>query len=228
MEEEDQKEMIAAGVDKTLYLCFGEYNQQGMVSYTIQALRLRDFGLHKVNIKQLGVYIIGQGLRPDMGIGAFGSKIVLAGGCESIYDGYKYRSCPSKDMYVFETEDPNDPIKDPCDVFNNSTLQRGKSYPHVAQHDGKLYVLSTLCLKTWARDPFTGGFETFDPNVGNWATLPESPTFGYIRHSCWTSCVVAGSNIFVSILCCPIYRFDKADPNHQWKQHNFINCPEFH
>lgn len=123
MDEEDQKEMIAAGVDKTLYLCFGEYNQQGTVSYAIQALRLHDFGLHKINIKQVGVYIIGQGLRRDTGIGAFESKIVLTSGREYIFDGYKYRSCPSKDMYVFETEDPNDPIKDICEVFNNNILQ---------------------------------------------------------------------------------------------------------
>ncbi|VVA18827.1 PREDICTED: PRUPE_6G029800 [Prunus dulcis] len=117
------------------------------------------------SITQVGAYIVGK-WRPDMGIGAFEFKIVFAGGHENIFEGYKYQSCPSKDIYVFETEDPNnDTIKDPCDVFNNSTLQRGKSCPLVAQHDEKLYVLSTFCLKTWDEDLFRGGFEMFDPKV---------------------------------------------------------------
>lgn len=120
---------MTEGYNKTLHLCFGKYNLSDTVSYNIKALYFSSS-----DVRQVGAYIVGK-WRPNMGIGAFESKIVLAGGHENIFEGYKYQSCPSKDIYVFETEDPNDTIKDPCDVFNNSTLQRGKSCPLVAQHD---------------------------------------------------------------------------------------------
>ncbi|CAL8998746.1 unnamed protein product [Prunus brigantina] len=203
---------------KTVYLCFGTYGRSAAVFCNIESLEFSSSG-----VRSMKVYSVGTALN-GMGIGAYGSKIVFAGGYEGIFEGYKYRSCPSKGMRVFNTKKPNQ-MKDP--VFDNNTLQRGKCCPLVVQYDCRLYVLSTLSLKTRDGEPFSGGFEMFDPKVGKWVTLPESPTFGYIRHSHGTSCVVVGSNIFVSTLCCPIYRFDMADPNHQWKQHIFTDYPGF-
>ncbi|KAL6275383.1 hypothetical protein ACE6H2_018984 [Prunus campanulata] len=220
--EEEQKSMMKDwDSTKIVYLCFGLYGRDHPVVYcSIEPLEFSSSGVWRMGQYPVGTTLTG------MGIGAYGSKIVFAGGQESIFEGYKYRSCPSKGMRIIDTEDPNR-IVDPSYVFNSSTFQRGKCCPLVAQYDCRLYVLSTLCLKTWAGKPFSGGFEMFDPKVGKWVTLPECPTFRYIGLSRGTSSVVVGSNIFVSISGRPIFRFDMADPNHQWEQHIFTDYPEF-
>ncbi|CAB4281907.1 unnamed protein product [Prunus armeniaca] len=132
--EEQRSMMKDWDLTKTVYLCFGTYGQSADVFCNIESLDFSSSG-----VRSMKVYSVGAALN-GMGIGAYGSKIVFAGG----YEGYS----------------------------------KATSTDHVQAR-----------------------------GLGN--------------------LLVGGSNIFVSTSCCPIYRFDMADPNHQWKQHIFTDYPGF-
>lgn len=106
-------------------------------------------------------YKCGEGLPLGMGVGIFRSNIILAGGLEAVYDGYtNFPPNPRKDVYQFDSKNSTYPIP---------FLQQGKSCPFLAEHNGKLYVLSTFSLKFSAGHHFTPSFEMFDPKEGKWA-----------------------------------------------------------
>ncbi|CAL8998581.1 unnamed protein product [Prunus brigantina] len=89
-------------------------------------------------------YIRGEGLPIHMGCGLFGSNIIFLGGIESRFDchGDDFITYPRKDIYVFDTKHPYT-----YQVFNNSSLEQGKSSPLLVHYYDKLHVLSILILR---------------------------------------------------------------------------------
>ncbi|KAL6275382.1 hypothetical protein ACE6H2_018983 [Prunus campanulata] len=124
--EEEQKSMMKDwDSTKIVYLCFGLYGQDHPVVYcSIEPLEFSSYG-----VWSMGQYPVGPA-HNGIGIGAYGSKIVFAGGQESSFEGYKYRSCPSKGMRIIDTEYP-DRIIDPSYARANQEFLMGglvKSY----------------------------------------------------------------------------------------------------
>ncbi|PQQ20349.1 hypothetical protein Pyn_16923 [Prunus yedoensis var. nudiflora] len=215
----------------TLYLCFAEYKQGNKVSYRIISVLLMD-GMHAEIVKpefQVVGYKCGEGLPLGMGVGIFRSNIILAGGVEAVFDSYvHFAPNPRKDVYLFDNKNS---------TYTIPFLQQGKSYPFLAEHNGKLYVLSTFSLKSSAGHHFSPSFEMFDPKEGKWASLPDPPTFNpptFNRDPFWgqsalnpfTAHAVVGSNIFVSSMDSPIFCFNMDDPNQEWKEHELINMDD--
>lgn len=158
---------------KFLFLCFGEYYPGTSLSYFIHAF---DLGKN-CNILPLAesriVGKIGPSLPAVMGFGVCGSNIFLVGGIRPSFDGYgNFTPHLCKDVLEFDTKkcfmiQPNLLVGprswSQTPMMRHRSLQQGKNYPLVVEHDSKLYVLSCRSLMLTCGVHFAPGFEMLDP-----------------------------------------------------------------
>ncbi|KAL6144934.1 hypothetical protein ACLB2K_055624 [Fragaria x ananassa] len=221
-------------VEAKLYVCtyefhFGYVNEFNR--YRVHAIKLSDlfsfnltpipmFSSQSDYVIQQVVVLEGEDVPINMGIGVFGSRIVLVGG---------RRVHPTR-TYVLETDQSVEPnprfISSRCISSRKPNRPpyvipglKGKKFcPWLGEIDGKLYALS-------GRESGEDGpaFNVFDPKTKAWTSLPSLPTgddlsWKAIRPS---NVAVVDTKIFVTLrteeetegqLLC----FDVADPKATW------------
>ncbi|XP_004308192.1 PREDICTED: uncharacterized protein LOC101302789 [Fragaria vesca subsp. vesca] len=222
-----EKGFIPADDRRSLYLCFGEYEEGNKVSYTILSVSLRQLLAAPSPRKlQLFTKISGDGddMPRYMGCGVWGSKILLGGGAKPMYmhcpiDGQpvfgRLRHHEVRKFYCFETGNGNgngngnDMMVEPP-----KKMLKGSIQPLLVEVDTKLYALGKSFRS----------FEMFDGD--NWHELPKPPhgTFSCYpfteSHPDWKNDIyyaVAGTNILVSDGRSS-FRFDTTDPDQSWRQ----------
>lgn len=208
--------------NRSLFLCLAEYEERGMVSYSILSVKLRDlfpyagyFQKRQLQLQQVGKFS-GNNLAFFMGCGVWRSNIVLGGGTEPRYAhgpfpnqpvmGRFYHH-PARQIYCFDKHTNEFPLKE---------MLRGNVQPLLVELDDKLYALGKAV---------TGAsFEVFDPNDNEWSSLP------YPRMNCRSYpfsisdrraindqyFAIAGRCILVSDGI-ESHWFDTADPKRGWR-----------
>ncbi|KAM5547769.1 hypothetical protein ABKV19_001971 [Rosa sericea] len=206
--------------NKSLYLSTIEYQEGERAAYSVRCVKLSDLLCSSdddpVQLRQVA-YAAGDHLPASIGGGVFGSQIIFAGGVKPSFPIISLLRSDlvwHRDVYAFET-DPNKQQPQPHDITRmDATLLQAKFYPLIVELGGKLYALSGLRVS----DP--PSFEVFDPNVGKWAALPEPPFF-QIGSRYWEdaefSYAITGTKIFASHEKCPVFCFDVAHPDREWR-----------
>ncbi|XP_004298534.1 PREDICTED: uncharacterized protein LOC101313410 isoform X2 [Fragaria vesca subsp. vesca] len=203
--------------NKSLYLCYLEQSGD-CVAYVIRAVRLSDLlsSEKPSRLRQVG-FKAGDHLPGSVGSGVMGSQILLAGGLRpNIPYGIGAHMLPSavwhRNVYAFET----DPNKQPRPSIRklDATLQGAKLGPMMVELGGKLYALSYYLV---GNPP---SFEVFDPKMGSWSALPQPPFFQplseYFEYAPF-SYAFTGTKMFVSHEQCPVFCFDVAHPDREWR-----------
>ncbi|KAM5578298.1 hypothetical protein ABKV19_008551 [Rosa sericea] len=213
LEEEEEE------ANKSLYICFLEHRRD-WVAYVIRAIKLSDLlsSGEPLRLRQVG-FKAGDHLPGTVGSGVMGSQILLAGGLRpNIPYGFGAHRHDSavwhRNVYAFET-DPNKQPHDNSTIRKlDATLQAAKLSPMMVELGGKLYALSYRLVG----DP--PSFEVFDPKMGTWSALPQPPFFEpgsrYYEHAPF-SYAIAGTKMFVSHKKCPVFCFDVAHPDREWR-----------
>ncbi|KAM5574746.1 hypothetical protein ABKV19_013940 [Rosa sericea] len=208
---------------KSLYICHIEHHPGKWVAYVVRAIKLSDLlssssdSSDDLKLRQVG-YKAGDELPGSVGCGVWGSRIVFAAGmkpCSRMPSFDRPDIVWHRHVYAFET----DPNKQPRDNISritkmDSTLVEAKFRPRMEELGGKLYALSYRLVA----DP--PAFEVFDPKVGSWAPLPEPPFFkrlGQYNRGGNLSYAVTGTKMFVSQERCPVFCFDVAHPDREWR-----------
>ncbi|KAK9929497.1 hypothetical protein M0R45_026593 [Rubus argutus] len=205
---------------KSLYICYLEY-RRNWVAYVIRSIKLGDLlssssssSDDALQLRQVA-YKAGDDLPGSVGCGVMGSQIVFSGGLKPCIPyglgAIKNESAVwHTDVYALETSDPDNNIIRKMD----GSLQQGKFSPLMVELGGKLYALSYRLVA----DP--PSFEVFDPKMGTWSSLPQPPFFQprsiYYQHAPF-SYAIAGTKMFVSHENCPVFCFDVAHPNREWR-----------
>ncbi|XP_061999946.1 uncharacterized protein LOC133717275 isoform X2 [Rosa rugosa] len=206
LEEEEAK--------KSLYICFVEQREGGSVAIVVRTIKLSDLlssDDEELQLRQVA-YKAGEDVPDFVGCAVFGSQIIFAGGVSpSLGSGHRFPplSCElwNRDVHAFEVHD---------NVFRkmDATLQTGKFFPMMVELGGKVYALS---YKLIAEPP---SFEVFDPKIGLWKGLPQPPFFQprspYDSHTSFFY-AIAGTKMFVSHDKCPVFCFDVAHPDTEWR-----------
>lgn len=140
-------------MDKSIYLCFGEYGVEGSVLYAIRSINLmhlfitqdRDFSLAKCTtisreLSQVAEYS-GRYMAVEMGCGVLGSKIILGGG---VIGGFQAKSrrvepFPCRQLFQFETNPAS--RQGGSFVALKPEFVQGKAQPLLAFVNGRLYAL---------------------------------------------------------------------------------------
>ncbi|PQM38774.1 uncharacterized protein Pyn_34459 [Prunus yedoensis var. nudiflora] len=149
----------------------------------------------------------------DMGCGAFGSQIVIAGGLKSHITtvagprNRRFGPDASRDIYAFETRDPNPTIKmSGRERMFGKMFGEGICEPLLVEVSGKLYALTRRTAFFRVSTPTY--FQVFDPNFKKWSPLPAPPILekGNIPRS---SFAIIGNFILMSTPDIPmVYGFD--------------------
>ncbi|KAL6129628.1 hypothetical protein ACLB2K_072977 [Fragaria x ananassa] len=153
-----EKAFIPADDRRSLYLCFGEYEDGNKVSYTILSVSLRQLLAAPPRKLKLFAKISGDGIPRYMGCGVWGSKILLGGGAKPIAaeDVKREHSAPAgggghqalcpRSSFRFDTTDPDQSWRR---LLNESGFDydrftfKGTS---LVVNDGKQFVLFTFQL----------------------------------------------------------------------------------
>ncbi|KAL6129627.1 hypothetical protein ACLB2K_072977 [Fragaria x ananassa] len=214
-----EKAFIPADDRRSLYLCFGEYEDGNKVSYTILSVSLRQLLAAPPRKLKLFAKISGDGIPRYMGCGVWGSKILLGGGAKPMY-----MHCPMNGQPVFGLLQHHEVRKFYCFETGNGNgndmmveppkMLKGSIQPLLVEVDTKLYALG----KAFST------FEMFDGH--NWHELPTPPHATFFSypftksHPDWkndTYYAVAGTNILVSDGRSS-FRFDTTDPDQSWRR----------
>ncbi|PRQ32200.1 putative galactose oxidase/kelch, beta-propeller, galactose oxidase, beta-propeller [Rosa chinensis] len=212
---------------RSLYLCFGEYEEGSKVSYTILSASLHQlfYACSSPRQLQLVTRFSGEGLPRYVGCGLWGSKILLGGGAKPAYLHCPSRGQPAsgcfihhevRKIYCFETtEETQVPMPLP------KKMLKGNIQPLLVEVNGKLYALGKSLPS----------FEMFDGN--DWSELAPPPHGTYLCYPFTHSdpaCqfdvyyAVAGTNILVSDGGSS-FRFDTSDPKQGWRR--LISADQF-
>lgn len=214
-------------MDKSIYLCFGEYGIEGSVSYVIRSINLmrlfitqdRDFSLAKCTtisgeLSQLAEYS-GRYMAVEMGCGVLGSKIILGGG---VIGGFQAKSrrvepFPCRQLFQFETN-PASPQGGSFVALKPEFVQ-GKAQPLLVFVNGKLYALGIPLF--YFINPYC---EVFDEATEKWCPLPDPPVLHKPDYAASppesVSWAVAGTNILVSGHLSSS-RYDTTNPSQGWR-----------
>ncbi|PRQ46592.1 putative kelch-type beta propeller [Rosa chinensis] len=201
--------------NKSLYMCILEHGTN-WAAYVVRTIKLSDLlsssavGDDPLPLRQVA-YEAGSHLPGSVGCGVWGSQIVFTGGVTpSSPHGFRNIGPDSvwhTNVYAFETH-TNEIRK------LDANLQGGKLYPLTVELGGKLYALSYRLV---GHPP---SFEVFDPKIGKWEGLPQPPFFQvgspYYEHASF-SYAIAGTKIFASHEECPVFCFDVAHPDRDWR-----------
>lgn len=212
--EKLELELEEEEANKSLYICCLEHGSD-WVAYVIRTIKLGDLlsssSSEPLRLQQVA-YKTGDDLPGSVGCGVMGSQIVFAGGLTPTsllgLGVINSKSVWHRHVYAFETGGGSMIRK------LDATLQQGKLYPLTVELGGKLYALSYRLVT----DP--PSFEVFDPKMGTWSALPQPPFFQvgspYYEHAPF-SYAIAGTKMFVSHQECPVFCFDVAHPNREWR-----------
>ncbi|KAK9951400.1 hypothetical protein M0R45_006842 [Rubus argutus] len=207
---------------RSLFLCLAEYEDYGMVSYSILSVKLRDlfsyagyFQKPQLQLQQVRKFS-GNNLPFFLGCGVWRSNILLGGGTEPRYDhgpyanqpvmGY-FHHHPARQIYCFDKHTNEFPLKE---------MLRGNVQPLLVELDDKLYALG--------KSVTGASFEVFDPNDNEWSSLPyprvDCLSYPFAIRDRWAIYdqyfAVAGRRILVSDGIAS-YWFDTADPKQGWR-----------
>ncbi|KAK9947666.1 hypothetical protein M0R45_003279 [Rubus argutus] len=199
--------------NKSLYLCSLEHHEGGWVAYVVLAIKVSDLlsSDDELQLRQVA-YKAGVDLPGSVGCGVLGSQILFAGGLKPSVPGGE-EAVWHRSVYAFETDPSKRERDDDIITKMDASLLGAKSYPFMVELGGKLYALS---CRRMADPP---EFEVFDPKVGSWLALPQPPFFhvnARYYHAPF-SYAIAGTKMFVSTEKCPVFCFDVAHPNGEWR-----------
>ncbi|KAM5547712.1 hypothetical protein ABKV19_001935 [Rosa sericea] len=201
--------------NKSFYMCCLEHGTD-WAAYVVRTIKLSDLlsssavGDDPPRLRQVA-YEAGSHLPGSVGCGVWGSQIVFTGGVTPS-SPYGFRtigpdSVWHTNVYAFETH-TNEIRK------LDANLQGGKMDPLMVELAGKLYALSYRLV---GHPP---SFEVFDPKIGKWEGLPQPPFFQvgspYYEHGNF-SYAIAGTKMFASHEKCPVFCFDVAHPDREWR-----------
>ena len=164
-------------------------------------------------------YKAGVDLPGSVSCGVLGSQILFAGGLKPSVPGgigavTSKEAVWNRSVYAFETDPSKRERDDDIITKMDASLLGAKSYPFMVELGGKLYALS---CRRMADPP---EFEVFDPKVGSWLALPQPPFFDFNSPHCIYApfaYAIAGTKMFVSHDKCPVFCFDVAHPNGEWR-----------
>lgn len=215
-------------IQRSLFLCLAEYEDYGMVSYSILSVKLCDLFALGGTFSYAGCFtkprlqlqhvrkFSDNNLPFFMGCGVWRSNILLGGGTEPRYDhgpyanqpvmGY-FHHHPARQIYCFDKHTNEFPLKE---------MLRGNVQPLLVELDDKLYALG--------KSVTGASFEVFDPNDNEWSSLPYPPvdclSYPFAisdRRAIYDQYfAVAGRRILVSDGTAS-YWFDTADPKQGWR-----------
>ncbi|XP_050378881.1 uncharacterized protein LOC126796154 [Argentina anserina] len=207
--------------NKSFYVCSLEH-RFNWVAHVVRAINLSDlFSSSPVDdpvpLRQVA-YEAGSHLPGSVGCGVWGSQIVFTGG---VTPCSAYGLCTidsdsvwSPNVYAFETRANTDTKKI---RMLEANLKAAKYKPLTVELAGKLYTLS---YERVIGDDDSPTFEVFDPELGRWEGLPHPPFFqprspyygdGNFAYA------IASTKIFASHENCPVFCFDVAHPNRDWR-----------
>ncbi|CAB4312536.1 unnamed protein product [Prunus armeniaca] len=216
------EEGLFSGDDEVLYICFAKYGLDNVISYVIESIKLntvlsspcsiscpfshlpnRNCSImhhdcsSQLQLEQKWLLSLVRIFRP-----------MSAAVCSDQNSFCRWRE---RQIFEFETDwtlNPNRSITLQTQVF------RGRKALLLLQEiEGKLYALASYQLSFHA-SPY---FLVFDPQEAKWSPLSDPPAFlrfntRQVRHSPQQYCfTIAGTNVIMSCVGEPIYRFDVAD-----------------
>lgn len=193
-----------------IHLCFGEYGDD-KVSYAIRSIDLSDFWSYSSRkwLHRVGEFS-GHDLPRHMGCGAYGSRIVFAGGVKGRFQPLINRmdAQPFNEIRCFQTLRPTKPFRRMPDFME------GKAQPLLVVLNKKLYALGKPeCCPT---NPY---FEVYNPVNKIWNKLEDPPFLcddSDLPTSKLISHAIAGNNILVSNTKVT-FRYDTNDPEKGWR-----------
>lgn len=224
----EKEKDLKVKADKSLYVCFGEYQLEGTVSYVFKDFNFsHDYTrcsvshLFKISGKDIPAHMGCYFLFSPLG----GSHFILAGGVWGRYckaQG-KFLPAPCKQICIFDSDGKK---RQPQMVPD---FNYGKSQPLLWFLGEELYALAQMPNRCTG-DPTSffkaSSFEVFDfkkGEKGKWSTLPDPPCYKYYTQVEWNtnpfSYAIAGSTLFVTATYCPTFRINLADPtNRLWTE----------
>lgn len=209
-------ELESEEANKSLYMCVLEHRIES-VAYVVRTVKLSDLlsSSSPVPLRQVA-YEAGSHLPGSVGCGVWGSQIVFTGGVKpSRPHGLGALSGDSvchTNVYALETNANTNSSHSIRKLDAN--LQGAKYDALTVELGGKLYALS------YRRVGDPPSFEVLDPKLGRWEGLPQPPFFQidspYYDHGNFAY-AIAGTKIFASHQECPVFCFDVAYPDREWR-----------